>query len=168
MNTATDSRIEAFRQKVERLTSIPGQLQTIGITLARAIELPGIAARCACPLDTARFREEQIAIGSPLALRFRKVQLENELRQGWGVVGAKMRVASDAATGHVVTAAGGLEAAKSLPFARRHLVQLARHRHLSATASTDDRLAFLNSAWLAIDAAMASLGEIRFEARHRA
>jgi hypothetical protein len=36
---------------MERLTLIPGQLQTLAITLARADELPGIMARCACRLD---------------------------------------------------------------------------------------------------------------------
>lgn len=161
----TDTRIEAFRQTVERLTAIPGQLQTLGITLSRAEELPGILARCFCPIDTARFREEQTAIGQPVSLRIRLAQLENELRQGWVVVAAQLRAATDAATAHVTTAAGGADAVKTFPFARRHLVELTRHRSLPATASTAARLAFLSSARFAVDAAMGSLDEIRFDAR---
>lgn len=63
---------------------------------------------------------------------------------------------------HVTAAAGGANAVKVFPFARRHL-----HRSLPATASTAARLAFLRSAWFAIDAAMGSLDEIRFDARQR-
>ena len=78
----TDTRIEAFRQTVERLTLIPGQLQTLAITLARTDEIPGIMARCSCRSDAARVREEQAAIGHSLSLRIRLSQLESELRQG--------------------------------------------------------------------------------------
>ena len=164
----TDTRIEAFRQTVERLTAIPGALQTLGITLARAVELAGIIGTGICRIDTARLREEQTAIGTPAALRIRQSQLENELRQGWLVVGAQLQAATDAATAHVTTAAGGADAVKTFPFARRHLVELVRHRSLPTTASTAARLAFLKSAWFAIDAAMGSLDEIRWYARRRA
>lgn len=52
-----------------------------------------------------------------------------------------------------------------LPFARSHLRELARHRVMPpATESTNTRLAFLESAWQAIDAALASLCKIRFDA----
>lgn len=163
----TDTRIEAFRQTVERLTAIPGALQTLGITLARAVELPGIIGTCRCSIDTARLTEEQTAIGSPIALRIRQSQLENELRQGWVVVGAQLQAATEAATAHVTTAAGGADAVKTFPFARRHLVELVRHRSLPTTANTAARLSFLRSAWFAVDAAMGSLDEIRFDARQR-
>lgn len=165
MDTATDNRIEAFRVSVERLDTITGQLQTLAITLARADELPGMIAETRYPGDLQRLKEEQAAIGHPLRLRIRQSQLENDLRQGWRAVGEQLRVATDAATAHVTTAAGGPEAARRFPFARRHLEELARHRNLPATAGITASLAFLNSAWLAIDAAMASLGEIRFDAR---
>ncbi len=45
---------------------------------------------------------------------------------------------------------------------------LERHRILPATTTTAARLAFLRRAWLTIDAAVASLVEIRFDARERA
>jgi hypothetical protein len=163
----TDTRIEAFRQTVERLTLIPGQLQTLAITLARADELPGIMARCSCRLDVARLRDEQTAIGHPLSLRLRLSQLESELRQGFSAVGDQLRAAIDAATAHVTTAAGGQDAVRSFPFARRHLEELAMHRNLPSTASTAGRLVFIRSAWMAIGAAMASLCEIRFDAQQR-
>jgi hypothetical protein len=163
----TDTRIESFRQAMERLTLIPGQLQTLAIILTRADELPGIVARCSCRLDAAQLREEQAAIGHPLSLRLRLSQLESELRQRFSTIGDQLRVAIDAATAHVTTAAGGQDAAKSFPFVRRHLEELAMHRTMPATASTAGRLVFIRSAWMALDAAMASLDEIRFDARQR-
>jgi hypothetical protein len=117
----TDTRIEAFRQTVERLTLIPGQLQTLAITLARADELPDIMARCSCRFDAARLREEEVAIGHSLSLGIRLSQLESELRQGFSGIGDQLRAAIDAATAHVTSAAGGLDAVRSFPFARRHL-----------------------------------------------
>jgi hypothetical protein len=163
----TDTRIEAFRQTVERLTLIPGQLQTLAITLARADELPGTMARCSCRLDAARLREEQVAIGHPLGLRIRLSQLESELRQGFAAIGDQLRAAIDAAMTHVTTAAGGQDAVRSFPFARKHLEELAMHRTMPTTASTTGRIVFIRSAWLAMDAAMASLDEIRFDAGSR-
>jgi hypothetical protein len=38
---------------------------------------------------------------------------------------------------------------------------------MPANASTAGRLVFIRSAWMALDAAMASLDEIRFDARDR-
>ncbi|MCX8496440.1 MAG: hypothetical protein ORN51_09695 [Akkermansiaceae bacterium] len=160
----TDTRIEAFQQTMERVTLIPGQLQTLAITLARADELPGITAGCSCRLDAARLREEQVAIGHPLSLRIRLSQLESELWQGFSGIGDQLRAAIDAAMTRVTTAAGGQDAVRSFPFARRHLEMLAMHRTMPTTASTAGRLVFIRSAWLAIDAALASLCEIRFEA----
>ncbi len=160
----TDTRIEAFRQTVERLTLIPGQLQTLAITLARADELPGIMARCSCRLDAARLREEQTAIGYPMTHRIRQAQMESELRQGLFAVREQLQAAIAAATEYVGIAAGGPEAAKTYPFARRHLEELARHRVMPfSTESTTARLAFLESAWQVIDAALASLCEIRYD-----
>jgi hypothetical protein len=126
---------------VERLTLIPGQLQTLAIILARADELPGTMARCSCRLDAARLRDEQTAIGDQL------------------------RAAIDAAAAHVTTAAGGQDAVRSFPFARRHLEELAMHRTMPTSASTAGRLVFIRSAWMALNVAMASLDEIRFDAR---
>ncbi len=168
MNTPNDVRIEAFRQTMVRLTLIPGQLQTLAITLHRANELPRLLERCSCRLDAARLKEEQTAIGYPMTHRIRQSQLERELRQGLFAVQKPLRAAVDAATEYVGIAAGGAEAARSLPFARRHLEELARHSVMpSATESTTARLAFLNAAWESIDAAMASLDEIRFDVRLR-
>jgi len=89
------------------------------------------------------------------------------LRKGFSTIGDQLRAAIDAATAHVTTAAGGLDAARSFPFARRHLEELAMHGTMPTTASTAGRLVFIRSAWMAIDAAMASLDEIRFDARQR-
>jgi hypothetical protein len=75
-----------------------------------------------------------------------------------------MRAAIDAATEYVSIAAGGPDAVKTFPFARRVLAELERHRVMpSATESTATRLAFIGSAWQAIDAALASLDEIRYD-----
>lgn len=163
----SDRRIEAFRQTVERLSSIPGILDTLGITLARADELPGLIAQASYPLDRRWLEEEQIAIGHPMTLRIRQVQLENELRQGLTNIGESLRAAIDVAKANVTTAAGGQDAVRSFPFARRHLEMLAMHRTMPTTASTVGRLVFIRSAWMALDAAMASLDEIRFDARQR-
>lgn len=85
----TDTRIEAFRKTLERLTLIPGRLQTLVIILARAF-----------------------------------------------------------------------------PFARRHMEEPAMLRTMPTTASTAGRLAFIRSAWMAIDVAMGALSEIRYWAHH--
>lgn len=168
MNRPNDIRIETFRQTVERLTLLPGALQTLAITLHRANEIPGLLARCSCRLDAARLREEQTAIGYPMTHRIRQAQWESELRQGLFAVRDQLRAAIDAATEYVGIAAGGADAVKTFPFARRVLAELERHRVMPyATESTNARLAFLESAWQAIDAALASLCEIRFDAHHR-
>jgi len=168
VNIPHDARIEAFRQTVERLATIPGQLSALSVTLARANDLPGLIAATPYPDERRRLREEQSAIGYSSTHRIRQARLESELRQGMYAAREPLRAAIDAATGYVCIAAGGQEAARSFPFARRHLEELARHRtFLPATMSTGAALAFLESAWLAIDAAMGSLGEIRWEARRR-
>jgi hypothetical protein len=164
----SDPRIETFRETVERLTLLPGALQTLAITLHSANELPALLDQCNCRLDAARLREEQTAIGYPLTHRIRQAQWESELRQGLHDIRDQLRAAIDAATEYVGIVAGGPEAAKTYPFARRVLEELARHRVMpSATESTTARLAFLESAWQAIDAALASLGEIRYDAQER-
>ncbi len=169
MNLPNDIRIETFRQTVERLSLIPGALQTLAITLHRANELPDLLKQCSCRLDAARLREEQTAIGYPMTLRIRQAQMESELRQGLVDVREQLQAAIAAATEYVGIAAGGPDAAKTYPFARRHLEILARHRVMPfSTESVTARLAFLESAWQAIDAAIASLCEIRFDAQRRA
>ena len=164
MNRPNDIRIEAFRQTVARLTVIPGALQTLGITLQRANELPDLIANADYPIDRKRFREEQSAIGYPMTHRIRQAQMESELRQGLFTIRDQLRTAIDAATEYVGIAAGGPDAVKTFPFARRVLAELERHRVMPvATESEKVRLVFLESAWLAIDGALASLDEIRFE-----
>lgn len=99
---------------------------------------------------------------SPLDTTFHDLLIASQLEpEIW-------KVAVDAATDHVATAAGGSDAALSFSFARSHLNELARYRVLPpATESTSARLAFIESAWQAIDFAMASLHEIRFDSRVR-
>jgi hypothetical protein len=134
----------------------------------RANEIPDLLKQCSCRLDAARLREEQSAIGHPVTLRIRQAQMESELRQGLFAVREQLQAAIAAATEYVGIAAGGPDTAKTYPFARRHLEILSRHRVMpSATESTSARLAFLESAWLAIDAALASLCEIRFDASRK-
>lgn len=167
MVPATETRIEVFRQTVERLGIISGQLDTLAVTLARADELPALIARTFYPIERKLLAEEQAAIGHPVRLRIRQSQLESELRQGWLVAIEQLRAATDAASFHVTAAAGGTEVVRTFPFARKHLEELARHRDMPATATAATRLAFLRRAWLTIDAAVASLGEIRFETQRR-
>jgi hypothetical protein len=168
MNRPNDIRIETFRQTVARLTVIPGALQTLDITLQRANELPDLIANTDYSIDRKRFREEQSAIGYPMTHRIRQSQMESELRQGLFGVRDQLRSAIDAATEYAGIAAGGHDAVKTYPFARRVLAELERHRvMLPATESTTARLAFLESAWQAIDGALASLCEIRFDASER-
>jgi hypothetical protein len=93
----------------------------------------------------------------------RQVQLENELRQGLANIGDYLRATIDAARTHVSTAAGGAVAAQKSPLACRHLSMLARYRNpLPASETIRLHLALLEAAWQAIDAALASLCEIRF------
>ena len=164
----TDTSIESFRQKMERLASIPGILDTLGITIARADELPSVIAKASYPLDRRWLEEEQAILGPPLTLRIRQVQLENELRQGLANIGYFLRAAIDAARAHVTTAAGGAVAVQKSPLACRHLSMLARYRNpLPSSESIRLRLGLLEAAWLAMDAAMASLDEIRFDVQRR-
>ena len=147
---------------------IPGALQAPAITLHRANELTGLIANTPCSGDRKQLWEEQTAIGYPMTHRIRWAQWESELRQGLFAIRVQLRAAIDAATAYVSIAAGGPDALKTFPFARRVLAELERHRVMPlATESTTARLAFLESAWLAIDAALASLDEIRFDARDR-
>ena len=158
----TDPAIQAFRQTLDRLDSINSQLRTLAITLLRADELPGLIGRCRYPSDSQWLREEQASIGQPMALRARQSQLENELRQVNSVIGEHLRAAIEAASAHVVTAAGGPEVAGVYPLALRVRAELIRHRAIPPTASPTARHVFLGQAWMSIDAAMATLGEIRF------
>jgi hypothetical protein len=168
MNRPNDVRIEAFRQMVERLNLIPGQLDTLAITLHRADELPGLIAKASYRLDRQWLEEEQTALGNPMTLRIRQVQLENELRQGLASVGESLRAAMDAAKSHVTTAAGGADAVQRSPLACRHLSLLTRYSSpLSATETIRLRLGLLTAAWQAIDAALDSLCEIRFDASRK-
>lgn len=165
----SDPRIDAFRLTVERLILIPDQLDTLAITIARADELPDLIAKASYPLDRQWLVEEQAAIGQPLTLRIRQVQLENELRQGLTNIGEPLRAAIDAAKDHVTSAAGGAESVRKSPLARRHLSLLTRYSiPLQASYIIRLRLGLLTAAWQAIDAAIASLGEIRFDAQQRA
>ena len=50
MVPATDTCIEAFRQTVERIGSLTGQLDTLAVTLARAHKLPNLIFRTSYPI----------------------------------------------------------------------------------------------------------------------
>ena len=158
----TDPAIEAFRQTLDRLDSITSQQQTLTIALLRADELPGLIGRCRYPSESQSLREEQATIGHPASLRTHRSQLDNELQQVNSVIGAHLRAAIEAASAHVITAAGGPEIAGVYPPALRVRADLIRHRAIPPTASPTARHVFLGQAWMSIDAAMATLGEIRF------
>lgn len=164
----SDPRIESFRQTVKQLTSIPGILDTLGITIARADELPGLITQASYPLDRQWLEEEQAAIGHPMKLRIQQAQLENELRQGLANIGESLRAAIDAARSHVTTAAGAAEAARRFPFTCRHLCMLARYRDpLPPSETIRLRLGLLEATRFVIDAAMGALDEIRYEAHQQ-
>jgi hypothetical protein len=93
----SDTRIEAFRQEMKRLAAIPGVLDTLGITIARADELPGLIAKASYSLDRHWLEEEQAALGLPLTLRrpgsrpgsvlgFKCLLMSFELSGGLGVL----------------------------------------------------------------------------------
>ena len=90
-----------------RSSSINSHLRTLTITILRADELPGLIGRCRYPSDSQWLREEQATIGHPVGLRIRRSQLDNELQQVNSVIGAHLRAAIEAASAHVITAAGG-------------------------------------------------------------
>jgi hypothetical protein len=100
-----------------------------------------------------------------VALRVHRSQLDNELRQVNAVIGEHLRAAIEAASAHVITAAGGPEVAGVYPLALRVRADLIRHRAIPPIASPTARNVFLGQAWMSIDAAMATLGEIRFGVR---
>ena len=161
----SDNRIEDFRQAVERVASLQATLDTQTDGIARRNELPAMIGRCPYPSENQLLRDEQAAIGHPLRLRIRQSQLENELRQVHAVIDGHLRAAVDAATKLVTDTAGGELAVRSYPFAQRVLAELARHRTMPPLLAA--RPEFLRLAWLTLDAAMASLDEIRFDARQR-
>ena len=73
-----------------------------------------------------------------------------------------MRAALDAAAHLVTLAAGGTDAVMKLPFARRHLHELARyHSGPPLPATSESRMAHLSDAWRDIDAAVAAVPEIK-------
>jgi hypothetical protein len=167
MNIAIDPAFEALRRTLDRLDSITCQMRTLDITLLRADELPGLIGRCRYPSESQSLREEQAATGHSVSLRTRRSQLDNELQQVNAVVGEQLRAAIEAATAHVIAAAGGPEAAGVYPLALRVRADLIRHRAIPPTASPTARLIFLGQAWMSIDAAMATLHEIRFGPRRQ-
>ncbi|MBN8459008.1 MAG: hypothetical protein J0M04_14340 [Verrucomicrobia bacterium] len=152
----------AFRQTLERLDSINSQLRTLAVIILRADERPGLIGRCRYPSESQSLREEQATIGQPVALRIRRSQLDDELRQVNAVIGEHLRAAIEAASAHAITAAGGAEAACVYPLALRIQADLTRHRAIPPTANASARHVFLGQAWMSIDAAMATLHEIRF------
>jgi hypothetical protein len=158
--------IDAFRETADHLIAIPGILNVLEISLARADELPGLIARSSCPLERGRLKEEQAALGNPAAMRARKARFEHELRLGLLGIRQMLHAAIDAAKEAVTTTAGGAAAVQKLPFASRHLSMLARYREpLPPTESIRLRLGLLEGSRFVIDAAVDSLDEIRFEER---
>ena len=96
-------------------------------------------------------------------------RLTQELLRIHLVIGDQLRAALDAAAQLVTQAAGGTDAVTKDPFARVLLGELARHRNLPPfTAAPKSRQAHLRAAWMAIDAAVAAVPEIQFDARKRA
>ena len=165
----SDSRIEDFRQTVERVASLQLTLETLTDGIARRNELPAMIGDCGCGPQAAWLREELAASPHPLALRIRHSRLEGELRDVLAGVWTSMRTALDAAAQIVTQAAGGTNAVMAFPFVQRHLAELARYRSGPPVPATPkSRHIHLRAAWLAIDAAVAAVPEIQFDARQRA
>ncbi len=164
----SDSRIEDFRQTVERVASLQLTLETLTDGIARRNELPAMMVDCGCGPQAAWLREELAALGHPLALRIRHSRLESDLREVLAGVWTSMRAALDAAAQLVTQAAGGSYAVTMDPFAQVLLADLARyHSGPTLPATPKSRQAHLRAAWMAIDAAVAAVPEIQFDARHR-
>ncbi len=162
----SDKRIAGFRRALDRATALHGQIECLEVAILRADELPRLIASCANSVEARWLREEQAAGEHPLRLRLRRVELERELRQVLAEASLHKRTALDVATRIVTEAAGGPNAATSFPFAMRHLAELKRCRTVPPGATAwKDRLAHLDEAWRAIDAAVAAVPEIRFDAR---
>jgi hypothetical protein len=157
MNHYSDNRIEVFRQTVERLGMLTGQLQTLEVTLARAKELPDLIARTSHPIQREFLKEEQAIIGHPAGLLIRCLQLDRELRQGFSTIADLMNAALDAAVCYISQVADGTGVCRSDSLVRRHLGELARVRNpLSATF----KIASGWQALQAIDSAIASIDEM--------
>ena len=162
-----DNRIEDFRQTVEHVAALQATLETLTDAIARRNELPAMIGDCGCGPQAAWLREEMAALGHPLALRIRHSRLESELREVHAGVWTSMRTALDAAAQLVTQAAGGTAAVPAVPFARVLLGELARYYSGPPLPATPKyRQAHLRAAWMAIDAAVAAVPEIRFDARH--
>jgi hypothetical protein len=107
----SDSKIEAFRLSLERVSALQGQLQSLGIAIARADELAGLISRAPDPSDRKILLEEQSATGHSLTLRIRQSRLESDFRRVWPLACAEKLAALDAAAQLVTVAAGGRDAA---------------------------------------------------------
>ena len=164
-----DNRIEDFRQAVERVASLQATLDTLTDGIARRNELPAMIGDCGCGPQAAWLREELAASPHPLALRIRHSRLESELRDVLSGMWTSMRAALDAAAQLITQAAGGTNAVMAFPFVQRHVAELARyHSGPPLPATPKSRQAHLRAAWMAIDAAVAAVPEIQFDARQRA
>ena len=165
MDTPTDSRIDSFRQAVERADSLQRRLNTLSVTIFRRDELTGLIERGGGNYDSRMLQEELAASEHPLALRTRRVRMELELREVLAVAEAAMRPALDAITDMVTAAAGGPGAAMS-PFVRRHLAELAKNRSAPPVPVTQaSRQRRFDIALRDIDASLGALREIRSEVR---
>ena len=166
MNHYSDNRIEVFRQTVERLGMLTGQLQTLEVTLARAKELPDLIARTSHPIQREFLKEEQAIIGHPAGLLIRCLQLDRELRQGFSTIADLMNAALDAAKIRVISLVGSAQSAIAHTLSRLILAELEQHRVTQfATDCTTTHLALIRSAWNAIDSALVSLNEIFYNER---
>jgi len=129
---------------------------------------PAMIGNCGCGPQAAWLREEVAALGHPLALRIRHSQLQSELLRIQLVIGEQMRAALDAAAQLVTRAAGGTDAVPAVPFVRVLLEELARYRSgPTLPATPKSRQTHLRATWMAIDAAVAAVPEIQFDARQR-
>ncbi|MEI7911422.1 MAG: hypothetical protein WCK77_17450 [Verrucomicrobiota bacterium] len=164
----SDKRIEDFKQTVERVAMLQAQMDTLTDAIARRDEIPGMIGSYGCGSQAAWLREEMAALGHPLALRIRHSRLESELREVLSGMWTSIRAALDAAAQLVTQAAGGTNAVMAFPFVQRHLGELARYRSGPALPATPkSRQVHLRAAWMAVDAAVAAVPEIQFDAQHR-
>lgn len=163
MNQYSDNRIEVFRQTVERLGMLMGQLQTLEVTLARAKELPDLIALTSHPIQREFLKEEQAIIGHPAGLLIRCLQLDRELRKGFSTAVEPMHAALNAAVSYLNSVVGNAQPDTADTSARRYLEQLDRYRRDPVVATNAPSLVFLRRVLLAIDAGAALMGEIQMQ-----
>ncbi len=166
MPSGIDIRIDAFREAVERASSLQSQLQMLECSIflkeenTRRLENDHVS-------DYERhWLSESMKHGEHVHwLRIRRVKAETALRKALPQAIEAKASALDAVAELLIRAVGGKASLLTFPFARHHYQEMARHRPgPSLRLGQAARLAHLRKTWKAIDFAVGSLQQIEFEA----